>query len=274
MSVMHPPLRELCQRIRAWRLEVGRQSPPALEADLQKALSVAQGTGLDPVLWIVVVAMCERWFRISTATERGLERELQRRLSIEHYSPYADGVHFRETPSLEARYLVHRLQERWDPEASEEMAQAVREGLKASVKKLARELAGPFLVVANRPLPPRPGKHPNWGPWVAAAALYADVRARYLRHQDSRASNVAIALLKALHGKQPDKAEFRRQRQRIQRIAPSLMERMVSDLRGTLKAYETLEAKWRVEYLLWSGTFDSLEEWEGMQLIVGRGKPK
>jgi hypothetical protein len=60
----------------------------------------------------------------------------------------------------------------------------------------------------------------------------------------------------------------------IQRIAPSLMERMVSDLRGALKAYEKLEAKWRVEYLLWSGTFDSLEEWEGMQLIVGRGKPK
>ena len=273
MNVMHPPLRELCQRIRAWRLEIGRQSPRALEADLQKALSVAQGTGLDPVLWIVVVAMCERWFRIATATERGLERELQRRLSIEHYSPYADGVHCRETPSLEARYLVHRLQERWDPDASEEMAQAVREGLKASVKKLARALAGPFLVVANRPLPPRPGTYPNWGPWVAAAALYADVRARYPRPQDPRASNVASALLKALQGKRPDKAEFRRQRHVIQRIAPSLMERMVSDLRGALKAYEKLEAKWRVEYLLWSGTFDSLEEWEGMQLIVGRGKP-
>jgi len=272
---MHPPLRELCQRIRAWRLEIGRQSPPALEPDLQKALTIAQGTGLDPVLWIVVVAMCERWFRIVIPTQRGIERELRHRLSRANYSPYRDDARSTYgTPSVLARYVVQCLRARCEGDDSPDMGQSLRRALHASIKILARELTGPILVVENRRLRRKRGRYPNWGPWVVAAALYADVRERFPRHQDARAWNVAKAVLNALQGRSPDKAEFGRKRRRIAQVAPLLMDRMVRDLRHALKAYQPPHAnpKWRVEYLLESGTLDSPEEWGGLKLLEARVK--
>ena len=84
-----------------------------------------------------------------------------------------------------------------------------------------------------------------------------------------------MSLLKALRGTEPDKAEFRRKRRAIERLAPLLAERMVSDLRRALKTYKIPDSnlKWRAGYLLESGTVDSLEEWGGLQLLVGRVKP-
>jgi hypothetical protein len=255
---------------------MGRHVPPNLAADLQEALHIANTTGVDPLLWVVFVAMCERWFRIATPTRSGIERELRRRLSMANYTPYGDGDRLNsERRSVLARYVVHGLCERWEPDASPAMSESLRHALRGSIKALGKELAAPVLVVEHRRLPRKQGGYPEWGPWVAAAALYADVRERFPRQQDSRALKVALALLKALHGTVPDKAEFRRKRRRIERVAPAFVERMVRDLRHALKAYEKpdSEPKWRVEYLLKSGTFDSLEEWGGLQLLVGRATP-
>ena len=272
---MDPLLRMLCQRISAWRTEVGCQPPAGLAVALQDALNTARTTGIDPLLWVVLVAMCERWFRIVTPTQRGIERELRHRLARAHYSPYQDDA--RSTygnPNVLARYVVQCLRERWDPDASAAMAQSLRHALHASIKILARELTGPILVVENRRLRRKRGSYPNWGPWVVAAALYADVRERFPRHQDTRAWNVAKAVLNALQGRSPDKAEFGRKRRRIERVAPWLMDQMVRDLRHALKTYQPPDAnpKWRVEYLLESGTFDSLEEWGGLKLLDARVK--
>ena len=172
------------------------------------------------------------------------------------------------------RYVVQCLRERWDPDASAAMVQSLRHALQASIKPLARELREPILVVENRRLRRRRDTYPNWGPWVAAAALYADVRERFPRHQDARAWNVAKAVLNALHGPSPVKAEFGRKRRRIEQVVPWLMDRMVRDLRQALKTYQppAANSKWRVEYLLESGTFDSLEEWGGLKLLDARVK--
>jgi len=272
---MDPLLRMLCQQISGWRNEVNRKPPASLAVTLQAALNTAQTTGIDPLLWVVVVAMCERWFRIVIPTQRGIERELRHRLSRANYSPYRDDARSTYgTPSVLARYIVQCLRERWDSDASDAMGQSLRRALHASIKPLARELTGPILVVENRRLRRKRGRYPNWGPWVAAAALYADVRERFPRHQDARAWNVAKAVLNALHGPAPDKAEFGRKRRRIEQVAPWLMERMVRDLRQELKKYQRPHAnpKWRVEYLLESGTLDSPEEWGGLTLLEARVK--
>ena len=270
-----PLLRVLCQRIAAWRVEVGRQPPASLAVTLQEALNTARTAGIDPLLWVVLVAMCERWFRIVTPTQRGIERELRHRLSREHYSPYRDDLCSPSgTRSVRARYVVQCLRERCEPDTSPVMVESLRQAWRASIKPLARELTGPILVVENRRLRRKRGNYPNWGPWVAAAALYADVRERFPRHQDARAWNAARAVLNALHGPSPDKTEFRRKRRRIEQVAPLLMDQMVRDLRRALKAYQPPIAnpKWRVEYLLESGTFDSLEEWGGLKLLDARVK--
>ncbi len=272
---MDPLLRMLCQQISAWRKEVGRQPPAGLAVTLQEALNTARTTGIDPLLWMVLVAMCERWFRIVTPTQRGIERELRHRLSRANYSPYQDDARSTYgTPSVLARYVVQCLRERCEADASPDMGQSLRRALHASIKILARELTGPILVVENRRLRRKRGRYPNWGPWVAAAALYADVRERFPRHQDARAWNVAKAVLKALHGRSPDKAEFGRKRRRIEQVAPLLTDRMVRDLRHALKTYRPPNAnpKWRVEYLLESGTLDSPEEWGGLKLLEARVK--
>jgi hypothetical protein len=49
---------------------------------------------------------------------------------------------------------------------------------------------------------------------------------------------------------------------------------MLRDLRQALKAYQAPDKnpKWRVEYLLESGTLDSLEEWGGLKLLDARVK--
>jgi hypothetical protein len=230
---------------------------------------------MDPLLWMVVVAMCERWFRIVTPTQRGIERELRHRLSRVNYSPYRDDARsIYGAQSVLARYVVQHLRARWEAEASPDMGQSLRQALHASIKSLARELTGPILVVENRRLRRKRGTFPNWGPWVAAAALYADVRERFPRHQDARAWNVARAVLNALYGPSPDKAEFGRKRRRIKQVAPWLMDRMVRDLRRALKTYQPPDAnpKWRMEYLLESGTLDSPEEWGGLKLLEARVK--
>jgi hypothetical protein len=185
---LDPLLRVLCQRISAWRIEVGCQPPASLAVTLQDALNTARTTGIEPLLWVVLVAMCERWFRIVTPPQRGIERELRHRLSRANYSPYQeDGRSTYGTRSGLARYVVQCLRERWDPDASAAMVQSLRHALHASIKPLARELTRPILVVENRRLRRKRGSYPNWGPWVAAAALYADVRERFPRHQDARA---------------------------------------------------------------------------------------
>jgi hypothetical protein len=230
---MDPLLRVLCQRISGWRQEVSRQPSASLAVTLQDALNTARTTGIDPLLWVVLVAMCERWFRIVIPTQHGIERELRHRLSRANYSPYRDDVRsIYGTQSVLARYVVQCLRERWDPAAPAAMAQSLRQALHGSIKALARELTGPILVVENRRLRRKRGTYPNWGPWVAAAALYADVRERFPRHQDARAWNVAKAVLNALHGRSPDNAEFGRKRRRIEQVAPWLMDRMVRDLSG------------------------------------------
>jgi hypothetical protein len=50
------------------------------------------------------------------------------------------------------------------------------------------------------------------------------------------------------------------------------MVRMVRDLRKALNAYQVpgKNPKWRVEYLLESGTLDSLEEWGGLKLLEAK----
>jgi hypothetical protein len=49
---------------------------------------------------------------------------------------------------------------------------------------------------------------------------------------------------------------------------------MVRDLRHALKTYQLPHAnpKWRVEYLLESGTLDSPEAWGGLKLLEARVK--
>ena len=270
-----PLLRMLCQRIAAWRAEVGGHTPSSLAVGLQDALHTAQTTGVDPLLWVVLVAMCERWFRIATPTRSGIERELRRRLSTAKYSPYRDDDRLTCEPrSVLTRYVVQCLRTRWELTASPALSESLRHALRGSVKSLAAELAAPVLVVENRRLRRKRGSYPNWGPWVAAAALYADMRERFPRQQDARAWNVARAVLNALHGPSPDKTEFRRKRRRIEQVAPLLMDQMVRDLRRALKTYQPPNAnpKWRVEYLLESGTFDSLEEWGGLKLLDARVK--
>ena len=270
-----PLLRALCQRITEWRGEVGRQPPATLGVRLQEARNTAQTTGIDPLLWVMLVAMCERWFRIVIPTQRSIERELRHRLSRVNYSPYQDDASSSfGTRSVLARYVVQCLRQRWEPDISPTMDESLRQALRASIKPLARELTGPILVAENRRLHRKRGSTSHWGPWVAAAALYADVRERFPRHHDARAWNVARTVLQALHGPSPDKAEFRRKRRRIEQVAPWLMDRMVRDVRQALKAYQApvKNAKWRVEYLLESGTLDSLEEWGGLKLLDARVK--
>src|SRR5574340_1847820 len=268
---MNPLLRLLCQRISEWRAEVGRQPPATLAMRLQEACHLAQTTGVDPLLWVVLVAMCERWFRTVTPSQRAIERELRHQLACAHSSPYqADGRSLQGVRSVLSRYVAQCLRERCDPDASPAMVQALRDASLASIKSLARDLTGPVLVAEHRRLRGRSrGSSPNWGPWVVAAALYADVRERFPRHQDARAWRVARAVLTVLHRSKPDKAEFRRKRRRIEHVAPLLMDRMVRDLRRALKSYQPPEKnpKWRVEYLLESGTLDSLEEWGGLKLL-------
>ena len=270
-----PLLRALCERIAAWRSEVGRQTPARLAETLRDALTTARTTGIDPLLWVVVVAMCERWFRIVTPTQRGIERELRHRLSRVNYSPYQDHASsLYGTRSVLARYVVQCLRDRCEPGDSPTMVQSRCQALRASIRSLARELTGPILVAENRRLRRKRGSSPHWGPWVAAAVLYADVRERFPRRQDARAWNVARTVLLALRGSSPDKGEFRRKRRRIEQVAPWLMDRMVRDLRQALKAYQVpaKNPKWRVEYLLESGTLDSLEEWGGLKLLDARVK--
>ena len=173
-----------------------------------------------------------------------------------------------------ARYVVQCLRDRCEPGDSPTMIQSRCQALRASFRSLARELTGPILVAENRRLRRKRGSSPHWGPWVAAAVLYADVRERFPRRQDARAWNVARTVLRALRGSSPDKGEFRRKRRRIEQVAPWLMDRMVRDLRQALKAYQApvKNPKWRVEYLLESGTLDSLEEWGGLKLLDARVK--
>lgn len=263
-------LRLLWKRISEWRAEIGWRIRPPSRPKLQDALTMAQKHGVDPVLFVLIVAMCERWFRVHLPTPNRLEKKLQTKLLSPSYTPYSPNygeTKQARTPMSQAvdSYLDYRLREQWDPDASEEMSHFIRNTVKASIKNLARDWAAPFLVADKRPLPRKRGAYPQWGPWVAASVLYADVRARCPRRRDARALNCAITLLEALLGRKPDKAQFGRTRRKIQRRAPKLLDEMMSDLRAALKAYEN--PRWRVEFLLETGTLDSLEEWGGMHLF-------
>src|SRR5215468_9580554 len=113
---MDPLMLTLWQRISAWRAEVGRQPPANLAVTLQDALNIARSTGIDPLLWVVVVAMCERWFRVVTPTQDDIERELRHRLRRANYSPYKDAILSPDgTRTVLARYVVQCLRKCWDP---------------------------------------------------------------------------------------------------------------------------------------------------------------
>jgi hypothetical protein len=230
--------------------------------------------GLDAEVVMVIVAMCERWFRVYRPTPVAIQRALQRRLSTSGYTPYGT-VGDAPRPAgpgqlaLVGQYVDHCLREVWEEGASDQRDHFVRLSLRRQLKDLVRTYDRPFLVAEYRRLPPRRGGYPQWASWVAATAVYEELRRRYPGRQDSMARATTMLLLEALRGTMPDDSHFQRTRRAIQQRGPQLGERLYKDLRNALAAYGDLsKRRKRLAFLLDTGRLDSLEEWGGMKLLI------
>lgn len=269
----HPLLQPLWERLRAWRHEIGVQPCPD-RRKLQEALAAVTKAGLEAEVVLVMVAMCERWFRVYRPTTIAIRKALQRRLSTSGYTPYGmtGSAPLPAGPgqlALVGRYVDHCLREVWEEEASAERDHFVRLSLRGQVPSLVREYARPFLVAEYRRLSPKRGVYPHWASWVVATAVYEALRRRYPRKQDSTARATTMLLLEALRGTMPDDSHFRRQRRAIQQRAPRVAERLYPDLRDALAAYGDLDQRrQRLAFLLDTGRWDSLQEWGGMTLLL------
>ena len=230
--------------------------------------------GLDAEVVIVMVAMCERWFRVYRPTPVAIQKALQRRLSSSGYTPYGM-VGDAPRPAgpgrlaLVGQYVDHCLREVWEEDASDQRDQFVRLSLRGKLKDLVRTYDRPFLVAEYRRLPPRRGGYPQWASWVAATAVYERLRRRYPGRQDSMARATTMLLLEVLRGSMPDDSYFQRKRREIKEHAPQLAERLYENLRDALAAYGNLDQRRkRLAFLLNTGRLDSLEEWGGMKLLI------
>jgi hypothetical protein len=241
---------------------------------LQEAMQTVTKAGLDAEVVMVIVAMCERWFRVYRPTPVAIRRALQRRLSTSGYTPYGmvGGAPRPAGPgqlALVGQYVDHCLREVWEEDASDQRNHFVRLSLRGQLKDHVRTYARPFLVAESRRLPPRRGGYPDWASWVIATAVYEELRRRYPDRQDSTARATTMLLLEALRGTMPDDSYFGRQRRAIQQRAPQVAERLYQDLRDALAAYGDLDQRRkRLAFLLDTGRFDSLQEWGGMKLLI------
>lgn len=238
--------------------------------------------GLDAEVVMVIVAMCERWFRVYRPTPVAIQRALQRRLSTSGYTPYGM-VGDAPRPAgpgqlaLVSQYVDHCLREVWEEDASDQRNHFVRLSLRGQLKNLVRNYDCPFLVAEYRRLPPRRGGYPQWASWVAATAVYEELRRRYPGRQNSMARATTMLLLEALRGTMPDDSHFGRKRRVIQQCAPQLAERLYRDLRDALAAHGDLDQRRkRLVFLFDTGRLDSMEEWGGMKLLISsqRKTPK
>lgn len=241
---------------------------------LQEAMEAVTKAGLDAEVVMVIVVMCERWFRVYRPTPVAIRRALQRRLSTSGYTPYGmvSGAPRPTGPSrlaLVGQYVDHCLREVWEEDASDQRDHFVRLSLRGQLKDLVRTYARPFLVAEYRRLPPRRGGYPQWASWVAATAVYEELRRRYPGRQDSMARATTMLLLEALCGTMPDDSYFQRKRLEIKQRAPQLAERLYLDLRDAVAAYgDHDQRRKRLAFLLDTRRLDSLEEWGGMKLLI------
>jgi hypothetical protein len=257
-------------RILAWREEIDLKTYSDLPK-LQDALEMTEESQIEPDLFILVVAMCEWWFRVYHPTPIQVETVLITRLSSPGPKPFGGPVkctpQISEVPQAVESYVDQRLRKLMENEGSGELSRFAQLILKPRIDELVKEYAVPFLVPERRVLPAKPGGYAWWAPWVTASAIYQAVKTQYPRRQDSRALDTAMACLEGLLGRMPETTQFHTYRRDIDRRAPKLVEALWNDFGTRLKAYP--DPYQRLEFHLERGLFDSLDTSGGIDLLVG-----